>query len=161
PETKRSARGFAEASAPFLPASPSPRSRGEEPAPDLIRGRGEGQREEPEQASAPHPGPVPVKNGERGSAASTLPALRGAGAPVRNCGDMTASLNARRARPNERSDRAREVLSQQPMLAQHPLVSGSMPMFMPHRPPRPEKSEGGIAFKIVSELQPRGDQPGA
>src|SRR5262249_55591703 len=55
----------------------------------------------------------------------------------------------------------REVLSQQPMLAQHPLVSGSMPMFMPHRPPRPEKSEGGIAFKIVSELQPRGDQPGA
>ena len=32
---------------------------------------------------------------------------------------------------------------------------------MPHRPPRPEKSEGGIAFKIVSDLTPKGDQPAA
>jgi len=29
----------------------------------------------------------------------------------------------------------------------------------PHRPPRPEKSEGGVRFKIVSEYQPKGDQP--
>ena len=47
------------------------------------------------------------------------------------------------------------------MIAAHPLVSGSMPAFMPHRPPRPEKSEGGIAFKIVSEYEPKGDQPHA
>ena len=32
---------------------------------------------------------------------------------------------------------------------------------MPHRPPRPEKSEGGIAFKLVSEYEPKGDQPTA
>ena len=31
----------------------------------------------------------------------------------------------------------------------------------PHRPPRPEKSEGGIKFDIVSEYQPKGDQPHA
>ena len=31
----------------------------------------------------------------------------------------------------------------------------------PHRPPRPEKSEGGVRFKIVSEYEPRGDQPRA
>ncbi len=31
----------------------------------------------------------------------------------------------------------------------------------PHRPPRPDKSEGGIAFKIVSEYEPKGDQPRA
>jgi excinuclease ABC subunit B len=95
------------------------------------------------------------------SSASTLPALRNSGPPSRNIGDMTASLNALLARPAERSERAREVLGQQPMLAQHPLVSGSMPTFMPHRPPRPEKSEGGIPFKIVSEYEPRGDQPTA
>ena len=47
------------------------------------------------------------------------------------------------------------------MIAAHPLVSGSMPQFMPHRPPRPEKSEGGIAFKLVSEYEPKGDQPTA
>src|SRR5215207_4454812 len=31
----------------------------------------------------------------------------------------------------------------------------------PHRPPRPEKSEGGIRFTIKSEFQPAGDQPQA
>jgi excinuclease ABC subunit B len=31
----------------------------------------------------------------------------------------------------------------------------------PHRPPRPDKSEGGLAFKIVSEYEPKGDQPAA
>ena len=31
----------------------------------------------------------------------------------------------------------------------------------PHRPARPEKSEGGIAFKLVSEYEPKGDQPQA
>ncbi|MBX9588195.1 MAG: excinuclease ABC subunit UvrB [Hyphomonadaceae bacterium] len=36
-----------------------------------------------------------------------------------------------------------------------------MPAFTPHRPPRPDKSEGGIAFKLVSEYAPKGDQPTA
>jgi excinuclease ABC subunit B len=31
----------------------------------------------------------------------------------------------------------------------------------PHRPARPEKSEGGIRFKLVSDYEPRGDQPTA
>jgi excinuclease ABC subunit B len=35
------------------------------------------------------------------------------------------------------------------------------PPWMPHRPPRPEKSEGGIAFRLVSEYTPQGDQPTA
>ena len=74
---------------------------------------------------------------------------------------MTASLNALLARPHERSERARAVLAQQPMLATHPLVSGGMPMFMPHRPPRPEKSEGGISFDLLADYEPRGDQPQA
>ncbi|MDF2367734.1 MAG: excinuclease ABC subunit UvrB [Sneathiella sp.] len=33
--------------------------------------------------------------------------------------------------------------------------------FIPHRPLRPEKSEGGIAFEVVSEYEPAGDQPEA
>ncbi len=33
--------------------------------------------------------------------------------------------------------------------------------FVPHRPARPEKSEGGRRFKLVSEYQPAGDQPTA
>ena len=31
----------------------------------------------------------------------------------------------------------------------------------PHRPPRPEKSEGGVRFKIASDFEPQGDQPTA
>jgi len=33
--------------------------------------------------------------------------------------------------------------------------------WMPHRPPRPEKSEGGKKFVIKSEFEPKGDQPQA
>lgn len=38
---------------------------------------------------------------------------------------------------------------------------GSMKVWTPHRPPRPEKSEGGVRFEIKSEYQPKGDQPTA
>ncbi|MGF7149125.1 excinuclease ABC subunit B [Sphingomonas zeicaulis] len=33
--------------------------------------------------------------------------------------------------------------------------------FIPHRPPRPEKTEGGKPFKLVSDYEPSGDQPTA
>ena len=31
----------------------------------------------------------------------------------------------------------------------------------PHRPARPDKSEGGLGFRLVSEFEPKGDQPAA
>ncbi|NQV21667.1 MAG: DEAD/DEAH box helicase family protein, partial [Rhodospirillales bacterium] len=33
--------------------------------------------------------------------------------------------------------------------------------YVPHRPPRPDKSEGGIPFKMVTDFEPAGDQPQA
>ena len=33
--------------------------------------------------------------------------------------------------------------------------------WVPHRPPRPDKSEGGITFRLQSEYEPKGDQPTA
>ena len=33
--------------------------------------------------------------------------------------------------------------------------------FVPHRPARPEKAEGGKTFRLVSDYQPSGDQPAA
>ncbi|MBU3993898.1 MAG: DEAD/DEAH box helicase family protein, partial [Alphaproteobacteria bacterium] len=39
-----------------------------------------------------------------------------------------------------------------------PDTSGT---FVPHKPERPEKSDGGRPFRIVSEYQPAGDQPTA
>jgi excinuclease ABC subunit B len=33
--------------------------------------------------------------------------------------------------------------------------------FVPHRPPRPDKAEGGKPFALVSDYEPAGDQPTA
>jgi excinuclease ABC subunit B len=46
------------------------------------------------------------------------------------------------------------------------LIEGGDPnlrreAWVPHRPARPEKSEGGVALKMASEFQPAGDQPTA
>jgi excinuclease ABC subunit B len=47
------------------------------------------------------------------------------------------------------------------------LLTEGNPLFkhgqtwVPHRPPRPEKSEGGIRFRISSDFEPAGDQPQA
>ncbi len=49
-----------------------------------------------------------------------------------------------------------------PPIGDHPLLTGDdMPLFVPHRPPRPEKSEGGKPFVIKSDFEPKGDQPRA
>ncbi|MBZ0161252.1 MAG: excinuclease ABC subunit UvrB [Notoacmeibacter sp.] len=46
------------------------------------------------------------------------------------------------------------------------LIEGGDPnlpkqAWAPHRPPRPEKSEGGIPLRMVTEFEPSGDQPRA
>jgi excinuclease ABC subunit B len=38
---------------------------------------------------------------------------------------------------------------------------GGTKVWSPHRPPRPEKSEGGMRFELKSEYEPKGDQPTA
>ncbi len=44
---------------------------------------------------------------------------------------------------------------------QAPMSGAEMAAFVPHRPARPDKSEGGVRFKLVSDFQPAGDQPQA
>src|SRR5579871_5355098 len=41
------------------------------------------------------------------------------------------------------------------------LTGAELAAFVPHRPARPEKSEGGKRFRLFSEYKPAGDQPGA
>jgi excinuclease ABC subunit B len=48
-----------------------------------------------------------------------------------------------------------------PALPPAVLSGAEMTAFVPHRPARPEKSEGGRKFKLVSGYQPAGDQPSA
>jgi len=50
----------------------------------------------------------------------------------------------------------------QPLIDSHPLVAGvAMPVFVPARHERPEKTEGGIPLEIESAFSPQGDQPQA
>src|SRR6202049_2019062 len=41
------------------------------------------------------------------------------------------------------------------------MTGAELTAFVPHRPARPEKSEGGIRFKLESSYEPAGDQPQA
>ncbi len=69
----------------------------------------------------------------------------------------------RRAPPREDfitpSGATAEIL-QQLLEKGDPNFSEAKP-WTPHRPERPEKSEGGVKFDLVSEYQPEGDQPRA
>jgi len=49
----------------------------------------------------------------------------------------------------------------QALIGGHPLITGEKRDFIPHRPDRPEKTEGGVHFKLASDYTPQGDQPDA
>jgi excinuclease ABC subunit B len=78
--------------------------------------------------------------------------------------DSTAHLipALRNLKPSGVMPRPSYTQGRQPPIGDHPLLTGQdMPMFIPHRPERPEKSEGGRRFVIKSDFEPRGDQPAA
>ncbi len=113
--------------------------------------------EAPQGAYAPGSEPAVARR-----ALPTLPALRGgAPRPPMSGESLTGMLNALLTKPEERSDSAKAILARQPLMATHPIVAGTTPQFVPHRPERPDKSHGGIPFRIVSEYSPKGDQPQA
>ncbi len=60
-----------------------------------------------------------------------------------------------------RSGAAATVESLKELLEQgDPNIRNKKP-WAPHRPPRPDKTEGGHKFRLVAEYEPRGDQPSA
>jgi excinuclease ABC subunit B len=69
-------------------------------------------------------------------------------------------------RPTGMQEAAAEFVGEQAVvpignLPLHGATGAELAGFVPHRPARPEKSEGGIRFKLVSEYEPAGDQPTA
>ncbi len=91
-----------------------------------------------------------------------LPALRNqALMPTFGTGGLTQYLDALLAKPEERAPQQKDLLKTQPLMAAHPVVAGKEIDFTPHRPERPEKSEGGVRFNLVSDFVPKGDQPQA
>src|SRR5450631_3139655 len=74
---------------------------------------------------------------------------------------------ARGKAPRGMSEAAAEFVGEQQTIAPignlplHGATGAELAGFVPHRPARPEKSEGGKAFVLVSEYEPAGDQPTA
>jgi excinuclease ABC subunit B len=71
---------------------------------------------------------------------SSLPALRSVAFRPEDQ-SITAGLTALLTRPEERDEKAKALLARQPLIANHPIVAGTTPEFIPHRPLRPDKSE--------------------
>jgi len=101
------------------------------------------------------PGALPVL--------SSLPAIRG----QQMYEDVKTGGMASKLLPSKNDPRPGFAEASQPLITGHPIVQSQInPDFedapwTPHRPDRPEKSEGGIAFRITSEFEPKGDQPQA
>ncbi len=66
-----------------------------------------------------------------------------------------------RARPQGTSGALATVESLKQLLEGGDPNIRNKKLWTPHRPPRPDKSEGGQKFRLVAEYEPQGDQPGA
>jgi excinuclease ABC subunit B len=147
------------------PKSPTSGSAGKSAKPRPSRGKSGKPAAPPVETAAGTPGFGESMQTDYTPGPSTvpaLPALRQSGPRPPMGGDtITAALEALLTRPEQRGDAAKAVLARQPLMASHPIVSGTVPTYVPHRPERPEKSEGGIRFELVSEYEPKGDQPTA
>jgi excinuclease ABC subunit B len=104
--------------------------------PDLARSFGI----EDDESEAPHPTPLPVKDGEREQTERVA---------------RRSAISTNLESPVAATAHALEKLLREgrPEFSERPWT--------PHRPPRPEKSEGGQRLVIKSEFTPKGDQPQA
>lgn len=63
--------------------------------------------------------------------------------------------------PRKQKGLSEAPLTYETLTAADASVQAQLPMFAPHRPMRPEKSEGGKRFELTTDLTPKGDQPTA
>ena len=100
----------------------------------------------------------PLKTARGTSMGGRATARERAGAGLMPVPGLDATLEDAEARPQDAVTATVEALSR--------LIEDGRPEFrdktwVPHRPPRPEKSEGGVPLRIVSDFEPKGDQPTA
>ena len=81
--------------------------------------------------------------------------LRAAPREARHAPAVAAADHARRHRQH---GGARQAAARGPAEF---AASGGTAVWTPHRPPRPEKSEGGVRIELKSDMTPKGDQPTA
>ncbi len=100
----------------------------------------------------------PLKTARGTSMGGRATARERAGAGLMPVAGLDVTLEDAEARPQGAVTATVQALSD--------LIEQGRPEFrdktwVPHRPPRPEKSEGGVPLRIVSPFEPKGDQPRA
>jgi excinuclease ABC subunit B len=100
----------------------------------------------------------PLKTARGTSMGGRATARERAGAGLMPVSGLDVTLEDAESRPQGAVTATVESLSR--------LIEEGRPEFrdktwVPHRPPRPEKSEGGVPLRIVSDFEPKGDQPAA
>jgi excinuclease ABC subunit B len=111
---------------------------------------------------------TPLRGGVGGSPDADSPSVDSPATPLPSPApeggrDQTARAEGPRARPRREPLPLATIASQQSLdrlLREGRPEFGERP-WVPHRPPRPEKSEGGFRLVIQSEFEPKGDQPAA
>ena len=134
-------------------SSPSPRLRGE--------GRGEEASPQSENTErAPHP---PAQSAGDLSPQAGRGEERKVGRGEERAGKGDSKYRLPRADLPTQPGGIAGIASQQSLdrLLREGRAELSAVPWTPHRPPRPEKSEGGQRFKIASDFEPKGDQPQA
>ncbi len=104
------------------------------------------------------PKDAPLRTARGTSIGGRATAKERAGAGLMPIAGLDVTLEEAEATPQGAVTATVEALSD--------LIEKGRPEFrdhtwVPHRPPRPEKSEGGVPLKIVSDFEPKGDQPTA
>jgi excinuclease ABC subunit B len=133
------------------PASPTPPGGFAATLPS--RGRGSTSKRIPERSSAP------TKTARGTSMGGAASAKERAAAGLNPVAGLDISLEDAESLANSGVTATVAALSRL-IESGNPLHKNGQ-IWTPHRPERPEKSEGGIAIKMVSEFQPAGDQPTA
>ena len=150
---RESARGFGEApQAGFDAGDVTPAD------PKLARSLGLGR---PRQAEPPPEGEIHPGNRKRDVGLSRDDILKAAPKRVRQGNVLRDEEEDEQLVRNGLGGATATVDSLKSLLEQGDPNLRQASVWSPHRPPRPEKSEGGIAFEIVSEFEPKGDQPTA
>ena len=150
---RESARGFGEApQAGFDAGDVTPAD------PKLARSLGLGR---PRQAEQPPEGEIHPGNRKRDVGLSRDDILKAAPKRVRQGNVLRDEEEDEQLVRNGLGGATATVDSLKSLLEQGDPNLRQASVWSPHRPPRPEKSEGGIAFEIVSEFEPKGDQPTA
>jgi len=123
-----------------------------------VKGRGSTLLEDQSVPLRPSPAEKPIKTARGTSMGGRGTARERAGAGLMPVAGLDVSLEDAENLPQAGVTATVQALSE--------LIEYGRPEFrakawVPHRPPRPQKSEGGVPLVIRSEFEPRGDQPQA